>query len=944
MKMTSTLLSEEKLHPAVTSPYHFQESPPIPAELADSPNWKLCYLPEDSSSGTPKQPIGGPLIAPRVCGTLTSIAAKADKTRNQFLGYCFDINDSYIMLDIDQLEPAFTTDSLLGSLRDFLLKYPTYTEISASTQGLHVFYKINPSALKSFGGSKLRFKKRPGLPPYLGHSGSIFVHSCFAVVTGWSHPVFSTQAIAKLPKQLLELLLPTATKEEQTQYINTIEETKLKSTEDLPFDITELINALAYLPPSLSVLPTNSTQRYLFERAILQDFHDPHAILESDYAWWLTITSAVAHAYSLFQQAQDPGPFLAEEIKQGWINWCLDDPKADEYGDINPQDLAVKFETLIPSLDSAPPITYKTLFRMAQSHRPVWLLKQMGTKKDPRYMPDIARLENWERLIDFYELEFQYPALSPASAKSKIQIGRVITRKPEHFQHIIEEYFTFIDASNDPFNSYNLVHMDQINTSFLKLAQTEFAPNQLVEPGTSYGQIKPAARDLIASRLTGFEPMVQLIDEIPAYPDKELDFQEDQKPKNWIKWFFDRIKFISIVDQHQRNFYYSAFKKHLLSLIRNVYASSNIKKYKPLQDLKLGQSLLIILQGPQASYKSTFLENILPSKLDVYTLSSSFTKTDLNGAIEAQRELTQCYLWVKDEIDALLTERNDSFWKDVITKTKDQFRQMYIEEVATKLRKSIMWGTTNHDTLTISRYGTRRFVVFPVEVIDTLPLLGQDMPKERLLAQLKYELDKQLHLPIAEKLTRWSLTPEEIHYNEHLLLEEASESSAELELANLISKKAHEDFEPFRDLDTVQLEPEDLSGFIKALIDHFKLPAYLDDRDAWQIKSSFSTILHESSLKKFNQVVADIRFHLPGESKISAAAAKHVIKRMQQMFFGKLAGYELPVPIKTTSKQELYISKGQLIYAYNAKYRGQIKRRTAKVGYLWPPLANPFED
>jgi hypothetical protein len=452
--------------------------------------------------------------------------------------------------------------------------------------------------------------------------------------------------------------------------------------------------------------------------------------------------------------------------------------------------------------------------------------------------------------------------------------------------------------------------------------------------------------------------MIQLLDEIPAYPNKELDIDQitttttttTDQPIDWIRWFFERIKFTSIVDEHQREFFYSAFKKHLLSLVRSVYASSSLEKYKPLQDLKLGQSLLIILQGPQASFKSTFLENILPSKLDVYTLSSSFTKTDLNGAIEVQRELTQCYMWIKDEIDTLLTEKNDSFWKDVITKTKDQFRQMYVEEVATKLRKSIMWGTTNHDTLTVSRYGTRRFVVFPVKTIDTLPLLGQDHPKERLLAQLKYELDQQLDLPTPEKLAMWSLTPDEIHYNEQLLLEETSESSAELELSSIIPAKAIKDFEYFREEATHTDDPRALNEFIEKLIEHFDLPHYTpedgdDNNDGYyRLKLHYSTILRQSKLKKFDQILRDIRFHLPDGQRLKAAAAKHVIKRTQQKIFGIWAGYELPITLRRTEKQELYIHKGQIVVANNAKYRGKIKRRRSKVGYIWPPLENPFED
>lgn len=115
--------------------------------------------------------------------------------------------------------------------------------------------------------------------------------------------------------------------------------------------------------------------------------------------------------------------------------------------------------------------------------------------------------------------------------------------------------------------------------------------------------------------------------------------------------------------------------------------------------------LVLVLVGPQGSYKSTFFK-----KLGQQWFSDTFTTVQGKEAFE---QLQGAWLIEVAELSALKRAEIESI-KQFLTKTEDMFRPAYGRVVETYKRQCVFFGTTNRDDFLRDPSGNRRFM--PVDV------------------------------------------------------------------------------------------------------------------------------------------------------------------------------------------------------------------------------------
>ena len=224
------------------------------------------------------------------------------------------------------------------------------------------------------------------------------------------------------------------------------------------------------------------------------------------------------------------------------------------------------------------------------------------------------------------------------------------------------------------------------------------------------------------------------------------------------KGFLDKlVNTIEIdpIEKAYEPFYKTLIRKIFYALVANQLYTGN---------RHAGTKGLLILTGPQAVGKSTWLNSLLPPHLRdyIYTVNDEVTPA---GSIPKDIRLAtgRNAVVIFDEVERFINTKTitTASVKNFIISKKDDVRPLYgTTEVKVK-RRCILVGATNKDDLIKDSTGNRRTWIIPILRADgfTVEDMGKSGELQQAYAEAWEEVQEQLEQN--PNVCPWDLTPEE---------------------------------------------------------------------------------------------------------------------------------------------------------------------------------------
>lgn len=543
-----------------------------------------------------------------------------------------------------------------------------------------------------------------------------------------------------------------------------------------------------------------------------------------DYEHWRIIAAAVHHGAALAGQIHEGAELFDEWSSYDQVNYPGSEAAQQKYYD-NP-----------PKYDETD-ITYLTLARLYHAARPQWPYPKVEgrgkEKKINHAIPEQSNIQNWNALFQHMGLQL---------GQNEITKTFEITGN----EQAIAQYF-----NRGKYNS-----KEGLESAVHYFGQDNFFT-------TASGQIAKAfTRWWTEHKLITFNPIKRWIDNAPDYNPGDGSY-------------FQALWETIILPDHERGneeLYRTYLKKALMGVIRAHYYTG---KYSATTGI-------VILQGPEQTFKSTWVRQLLPLELSKEYLIPSQARADRSSNIkELQLEAGVAQIWLKDEVEELLRS-GDAVLKNFLVQETDAYRPLYGQTPIQVPRKCIFFGTTNEPELPITDNGARRIQIIPIKQCDTTS--QSDLNIVMVYKELLHEFN---NTPDKDKPSLWVLSTDEISATNSI---NASERKADQE-ADILLKETYRYDQPF-----------DLANFLNAKgnID-YRLPSYMT----------------------MTAVIADIR--LQTGTSLTMAAIKRALRRVNGQWIGK----------NIIKKDRWSIEYGF------AKYRS-VGGKVSKSGWLMPPKTMDF--
>jgi len=747
----------------------------IPSELHKLKQWVPCYPPDPRNPrALVKRPIGGP----KSDNQQALPALLPSLLPGQLFGICLTRADGLVGIDVDNLPFAPSAEDVKAAapqIYQLLQKHPTYVELSPSGKGLHIWYKTDKQAPALAQKSAQSHSNFPG---------SIFLHSQFITFTGQVHDeLSSTTSASASPAPLAELDAHTLV---EWLFPVDVPPTAPHDHDHHDPTIEAFQNVIPIRPevasPSPLVRPSEAIKMdYMRELlARIPPTLSASALkpkFDQIYAGFTPPIHDVSdyEHWRIIIAAIHANSALAGQVELG--SRIADEWSAQDGDNYPGQDEVVHKYYSNPPQQSG--ITHRTLLALAAATRPDWPAPLI-VKGAITTQPNPAILENFETLLAHYNLTLHENSIT----KELSVTGNT---------YLIDRFLKQISSKED------------FTISVMKLCQHEFFK---VEPRrlTIFAQAWYKLR-------TQYNPIKRWIDTASPWNPKT--------DPSYFDKLFDTLKIPDYEQQH-KNLFYLYLKKSLMGVIRAHYYDGPFS----------ATTGIVILQGAENTFKSTWVKQLLPMELRRYILCSAQTIGKNNNPKEIQLEAGTCQIWVRDEVEALLVG-GDAALKNLLIQETDAYRPVYGTQVITTPRKCIFFGTTNLSRLPITDDGSRRIQIIPIEMCDTKA--QQDIPMDRLFQELLYEFKQ---LPPSRQHEAWTLTPEEI---------------AETNRVNSAERKADQD------IDTALKE-----------VFAFELPFDLK----WYNRRNS---LNRDKLMTTKDIINVLNLYIPG--RYSFSAVKHALKR-----------------------------------------------------------------
>ena len=443
------------------------------------------------------------------------------------------------------------------------------------------------------------------------------------------------------------------------------------------------IPSLDELTSTLQAIP--STFNHLAKKAcrLLK-----HSQPTTNYEYWLLIGQACAHTSVILEAL---GTDATEAIEAEFVSWSSKDPEF-----VSIEDAQHKFKSLIKSTrqkiaSGETTASFKVLSSLARGAIiafPILVGKALK--------PDMSSIKNFEYLMKHEGLAVWQDTMS----------GGYSIKGPEA---IIAQWFR-------PFKSIQTVCKDGVSqvfdfgsmdSAFLPFFQHKF--NQSM----SLSQSKVACKHLMMN-----------VDRTNAFKD-----WIDSKPWDGTPRFEAICNSITFADE-QHKLYRSYIEKALLSMIGIHYWPEDHPKIPAM----------LVLTGPQHTYKSSWAEWLIPFELANY-LGMASTELMISAGVERDKLLCTRAILVVNECEPLFTPRNEQKIKSSVDQETVTYRDLYATSPVSRQRTALIIGTTNKPDLYTGSLGTRKIWQIPVTRCDSY--LVKDTDKQQLYAEIKAILAKR---------------------------------------------------------------------------------------------------------------------------------------------------------------------------------------------------------
>lgn len=160
-------------------------------------------------------------------------------------------------------------------------------------------------------------------------------------------------------------------------------------------------------------------------------------------------------------------------------------------------------------------------------------------------------------------------------------------------------------------------------------------------------------------------------------------------------------EFCNLVDVENNEHWIGWFTKWLVSLIAGAIDSNVVNQQ------------VLVLAGGQGIGKTTWLNHIVPKKLDKYSSTGYLNPDSKDALIQA----SECILLNIDELSSLNNKNLEAF-KQLVTQVKIRVRKPYGFNPENLVKRTSFCGSTNEEQFLIDTTGNRRFLCFKVRDID----------------------------------------------------------------------------------------------------------------------------------------------------------------------------------------------------------------------------------
>lgn len=621
----------------------------IPPEILADNIWLAYYFKKQPNGKYTKPPLSskGYSVEKGSKGVSFEKACK-----DGYPGILITEHTPYIAFDIDDElakkgKRKFSLVLLSAEFREFLEKYPSYTELSPSGCGLRVLVKCSNKEVMTDLPGRLILDKDKCI------GGELFVHSGYVTITGKC--IKNSKLLTTLRDVDILLWANLKKKTEKTDVPAKLDNEFIK----LP-NIKLVERAL-----DVCKLDQSDRVKQAYENVINQGY--------IHYDYWLRILAACKD-YALKSGSE-------AEMLEMVDNWS----KTDELAYQGIDDVINHWDSLDEKKFGT---TYKTLFKLARLLEFNWPVPAYDKKGNPTGGPTVNVPENFEYLMKHLGIEIledvftnQKYLYAPESIRvkhlsntKKRQIfgftGPFTEDELRHLMWSICQSYGYLNSTlttiSPLFKSFFYNNVKEVNI-MERWLNTEYKdlPYDMKEPGTD---IENSTLDYLMSCIT---------------------FNEDQDI-DLTKKFFD-------------TFFYE--------MMMPIYNTS--RKYAQ-------RSFMLVLIGPEACRKTTFLTMLFPPQLrETFITQSIETLGGAKSMRDFANSLVSSALVIIDEFEIFYNKKNDSLFKNYVTTDVIDYVPIYSRDVVKKQRNAVLAGTTNKTSLPFEQDNNRRLALVRIKWVDT---------------------------------------------------------------------------------------------------------------------------------------------------------------------------------------------------------------------------------
>lgn len=641
---------------------------------------------------------------------------------DKYIGFYPTKQDPYILIDLDHINDVNLPygDIPLG-ISSFLQKFPTYTEITPSGEGLRFIYQLPTH------------KDKAELEGSYFKNSEEFEREDQEAQVNIAHPwqtITSNQSAISI-NRITEVTIKDLAKIFKLRYANA----ELNASPATPVDAGKL-DSLSEVTSALFSLPIGGVVNPRLKRAYRKTFGTSY----SHYDYWVKVMMAM-HNYG---ELSGKGIQCLDAILQ----WSEQD--AESYA--GEDDVAKHWRSF---KEHESQISYKTLFKLANTNKLKWPVPRKQTKDEEKHnmplKPLITEYVNFKAMVDYYDIKLYREESNPNIL--------YITADPD----IISNYFMMYGVEIHYDRFYGPYQEKTIIPAFYMMCQ------KLGFVGMNQNQ----ARQFVGALLAESKHMVSFVKYYFDTPILKLPLKYQENIENWDistpEYMFEclDVECLTSNEHLEKELYKAYYKKWLMGMARNLYFKSNLHM----------NNCILILTGKEQVRKTSHFQYLLPSFFKHLASLTPHGFKDAGELRDVMKISATSLIVFWDEIEEHIDNKTEANFKKVIDANSQKVIDKYevIEKTITPM--AIYGGSSNQRTFKLGNEGTRRIFHIPVKWVDTDKL--SKVCWHRLINDLKKEIQN------SKDGAPWLLTEDQLRYQSELHERIKSKNNLELALEEI---------------------------------------------------------------------------------------------------------------------------------------------------------------